>query len=45
MVGKEDVFNSPASSKSFDFTDEEKIYKWYLDECFVRFIVDRLGGR
>lgn len=39
MAGKEDVFGSPATSKSFDFTDEEKIYKWYLNECFVLMLI------
>ncbi|KMZ65166.1 Valine--tRNA ligase, partial [Zostera marina] len=44
MAGKEDVFNSPASSKSFDFTDEEKIYKWWESQEFFKPNFDSGGG-
>lgn len=28
IASETDVFNSPEVAKSFDFTNEEKIYKW-----------------
>lgn len=44
MAGKEDVFGSPATSKSFDFTDEEKIYKWWESQEFFKPNFDSGGG-
>ncbi|ONM27894.1 Valine--tRNA ligase chloroplastic/mitochondrial 2 [Zea mays] len=43
IASETDVFNSPEVAKSFDFTNEEKIYKWWESQGFFKPNFDRGG--
>ncbi|XP_048573443.1 valine--tRNA ligase, chloroplastic/mitochondrial 2-like isoform X2 [Triticum urartu] len=43
VVSERDVFTSPEVAKSFDFTSEERIYKWWESQGFFKPNFDRGG--
>ncbi|PNT77024.1 hypothetical protein BRADI_1g56890v3 [Brachypodium distachyon] len=43
IAAERDVFTSPEDAKSFDFTSEERIYKWWESQGFFKPNVDRGG--
>jgi valyl-tRNA synthetase len=43
VASERDVFTSPEVAKSFDFTNEERIYKWWESQGFFKPNFDRGG--
>ncbi|KAM3366237.1 hypothetical protein ACQJBY_015606 [Aegilops geniculata] len=43
VASERDVFTSPEVAKSFDFTSEERIYKWWESQGFFKPNFDRGG--